>query len=496
MSFESRTLRQYRGDVDKSLFATKKAPTPSGSGGRTMGATHAHAVPTDSVVLSRQELLRMQGAAVILSQGEVERMKQATASQRLQQTQAAQRRKERMLLMERDAGRRKPLNEEEYHQAAERDIALSRARQALDSELDDVKKMNQMAQYAKCVTIRDQQLLEKQQRREEEAAEQRRMDTLMEIDRVRQMRDQEDRERFRAHEQRLGAGVILQQMREREAERIRQDEARAQEAQAMVAQLKEQERRAEQERLAKIEAGRQHQEQIRLANAEQARMKMLKKQEEVEEDLRIADYIARKDARELQLEEEAQRVAQAREREVVRLRALQERAQDRQAQIDELRARRYQEQKDRQWRDEQLAAAERQARLRGEVTAAREEQRLDKAMRMAELALQEREEYERNTAANDAVRARDKAWGVDVQARRDQYRVELKQQINERARARTEASANKQDDSALYNAQNEADRAKLMRIKQAKLAELEQLGVPDKYRTQLSRHQVLISSIH
>jgi hypothetical protein len=491
MAFEPRTLRQYRGDVDKSLFASKKPA--SSNGNRTLPTTH---VPTDSVVLSRNELLRMQGAAVITTQSDLNRMKEASVTQRLQQTQAAQLRKERMLQMERDATRRKPLSEGEHRNAAERDLALSRARQALDEELDDVKKMNQMAQYAKCVTIRDQQLLEKQQRREEDRAEQRRLDTLMEIERVRATRDQDERDRFRAQEQRLGAAVIIQQMKEREADRIRQEEARAQEAQAMVLTLKELERKAELERLARAEAGKQHLAEIRQANSEQARLKLLKKQEEVEEDIRIAEYVARKEARELQLEEEAQRVAQAREREVVRLRALQERAQDRRAQIDELRARRYQEQKDRAWRDEQLSNAERAARTRAEVTAAREEQRLDKAMRMAEQALQEREEYERNQIAQEAVRARDAAWGVDVQARREAYRVELKQQVDERARTRFEATTNKQDDSAKYNDQNDADRAKLLRIKQAKLAELEQVGVPSKYRAQLSRHQVLVSSIH
>ena len=48
---------------------------------------------------------------------------------------------------------------------------------------------------------------------------------------------------------------------------------------------------------------------------------------------------------------------------MARLRAMQERAADAQAEQDELRAKRYQEEKDRKWREKEMAEAERRAAM-------------------------------------------------------------------------------------------------------------------------------------
>ena len=79
------------------------------------------------------------------------------------------------------------------------DYLLARAKQAMDEEHDDVKHMNQMVLYAKCVTIRDQQIHEKvrncgfllqwftgescqqKKRMEEEDEEERKQDLAMEV---------------------------------------------------------------------------------------------------------------------------------------------------------------------------------------------------------------------------------------------------------------------------------------------------------------------------
>jgi hypothetical protein len=132
-----------------------------------------------------------------------------------------------------------------------------------------------------------------------------------------------------------------------------------------------------------------------------------------------------KEAREAEVEAEAARVAADKEREVARLRAQQERISDRQAQIDELRAKRYQEAKDRKWREEQLvracvssrlvsfrlvgphvaclhvlmccavlqAAAAKKEQVKAEIARVREQQHLEKEQRLAEVARAEKEEY-------------------------------------------------------------------------------------------------------
>jgi hypothetical protein len=62
---------------------------------------------------------------------------------------------------------------------------------------------------------------------------------------------------------------------------------------------------------------------------------------EAEDDARIAQYLAVKEAREAALAAEKEAAAHEKEMEVARLRAQQERAIDRQGEVDELRARRW-----------------------------------------------------------------------------------------------------------------------------------------------------------
>ena len=102
---------------------------------------------------------------------------------------------------------------------------------------------------------------------------------------------------------------------------------------------------------------------------------MNKKQQELEEDLRIQAYVKQKEAREALKESELKRKAKEKEEEVARLGSLQARSQDRQSELDELRAKRYQEAKDRKWREQQMQVAKKQQRLRADVAHSREHQR-------------------------------------------------------------------------------------------------------------------------
>lgn len=64
----------------------------------------------------------------------------------------------------------------------------------LDEEHDDVKHMNQMVMYSKIVTIRDKQLIESKTLEEEWLAEQKKLDLMMEIERLKSLKEQEERD--------------------------------------------------------------------------------------------------------------------------------------------------------------------------------------------------------------------------------------------------------------------------------------------------------------
>lgn len=82
----------------------------------------------------------------------------------------------------------------------------------MDEELDDVKNMNQMILYSKVVTIRDKQLQENKQLESEWIEEQKKLDLLMEIERLKGLKVAEEREVVRQHQQRKGALVIIDQI--------------------------------------------------------------------------------------------------------------------------------------------------------------------------------------------------------------------------------------------------------------------------------------------
>jgi hypothetical protein len=71
---------------------------------------------------------------------------------------------------------------------------LSKAQKKLDNDMDDVKAMNQMVLYSKVVTIRDKQLQENKKLESEWIEEQKKLDLMMEIERLKVLKEEEERE--------------------------------------------------------------------------------------------------------------------------------------------------------------------------------------------------------------------------------------------------------------------------------------------------------------
>ena len=123
------------------------------------------------------------------------------------------------------------------------------------------------------------------------AEQDRREDLAMEVERIRAIKLQNERDARRAEEQRRGALVIVDQIKQREAERMRQARLQEIEARQIIENQKALERAEEQERLAKLEAGRLLMEEVAQENHKQAKAKLLERQKEILEDKKIAEYI-------------------------------------------------------------------------------------------------------------------------------------------------------------------------------------------------------------
>lgn len=63
--------------------------------------------------------------------------------------------------MEEARKKNEPLNEIQQEEKVKNELLLNKAQQALLEQTDEVKDINRMIMYSKCVTIRDKQLEEK-----------------------------------------------------------------------------------------------------------------------------------------------------------------------------------------------------------------------------------------------------------------------------------------------------------------------------------------------
>ena len=102
----------------------------------------------------------------------------------------------------------------EFQQAEKNkaETLLSKAQKKLDNDMDDVKAMNQMVLYSKVVTIRDKQLQENKKLESEFIEEQKKLDLMMEIERLKVLKEEEEREARKAVARKQGAQVIVDQI--------------------------------------------------------------------------------------------------------------------------------------------------------------------------------------------------------------------------------------------------------------------------------------------
>lgn len=82
----------------------------------------------------------------------------------------------------------------------------------LNEEENDVKTMNKMILFMKTMRIRDKQLIENQRMEQEFLRNQRKLDTIMEIERLKALKVQAERRKVRLDEAARGGQVIVQQI--------------------------------------------------------------------------------------------------------------------------------------------------------------------------------------------------------------------------------------------------------------------------------------------
>lgn len=182
------------------------------------------------------------------------------------------------------------------------------------------------------------QLISKQMEEEE-----RRLDMMMEQKRQKDIKAEEDKRKREEEENARYVREVQYQVKENELQRIIEAERKAEEARlinkAMIAMEREEAEKLEKKR----KEQQKMREDLRMANEEIENFKRIKKEEERIADLRIKEFMRKKQEREEAREKELEGQKAAKEREIARLRGMQQKAQDQRALLDEMNAARIQE---------------------------------------------------------------------------------------------------------------------------------------------------------
>ena len=256
----------------------------------------------------------------------------------------------------------------------------------------------------------------------------------------------------------------------RELERMKEDEARA---------LQE-----------KREQGKKLLAEVATANAVQIARKKEIQELEKDEDERIRTYIRERELKERAAAAEAERIAREREMETQKLRAMQEKAADKQAELDELRAMRAQERYEREWREKERMQAERIAAANADLAEAREFQKASKMKQLADMARMEQEEFYRIIERQKEDSLREQAiLNEQAQARR-RHKDEVLNQIKHNEDLGKKQKSDYLKEGERLRDQHRSQKAHLEKVKERKIQELIREGVPAKYRAELERFKI------
>ncbi|XP_052804822.1 cilia- and flagella-associated protein 45-like isoform X2 [Mya arenaria] len=454
-------------------------------------------VPTEdpsgqSVILPRHEYYRIIQNSRVITKSEREQMDNRIKEGKERAMEESAARKNQMKALDLDRRNNEKLNdlEEEAKEMAEH--LLSKATEMRQEQEDEIKHLNELILNAKCHAIRDAQILEKGQVRGEMDEEEKRLDVMMEVDRQNAIRVQEEIEKKRKEERLIGAAKLLEQITENEQDRLLELERKDQENVHMQRQV---EKMMDEDRVM-LDKRKREQEALRtdlnLANEEILARREIKKQQEKAEEHKVIEYMKQKAEREAAFEEEQQRIRIQKEKETARLRALQERARDEQADRDALRAKRAQEQAEREWRKKEAEEGRKKAETEAMLIDARKNQMNQKEHYLAVQAQRERNEFERVLRAQKELVEKERREEQEAKKKRHGHADDVRAQIREKEQVRISERNAFFEEGVKLDEEARARRAKLEDVKKKKLEHLRAAGIPDRYVTHVA-HKVNVN---
>lgn len=440
-----------------------------------------------SVVLPTQEFKRILNASRVLTPEE--RMAQIQELQSLKK--AAEEKSNELKLgmqaLDRTRQKNEKLNDLEQEAKEKAEYLLEKAKEQREEQEDEIKHLNELMLNAKCHAIRDAQILEKHQVKDEYSEEEKRLDMMMELERQKALELQEEIENERRRERYDGASKVLNQIAQREEERALDQERKDQEAMQRLKYLEKLQREDLEDLKKKHLMTLEAQAEIAHANAESEEMKKRREEQERLADLKVNEYMKQKAAREASFEAEQEKIRIEKEKEIARLRAQQERAKDYQAEKDALRAKRNQEEREREWRQKEREDAVKKSETEQMLKVARKDQVRNKEHFLAVEAQRERSEFERVLIAQQEAMTKEKYEEDDHHVKRLTHAEDVRKQIRHKEQLKVADRNAFFEEGVKINEEARQRRARLDNIKEKKLRDLRDAGVPEKYCAEVER---------
>ena len=371
----------------------------------------------------------------------------------------------------------------------ENDLMIE-AKKHLEKNEDCVKQMEKLSLCAKVATIRERQLKEHEMMDDLYKKKEKKLDEMMELERLKELRQQQNREDNRKQLQRDGCMIIIDQIKQKEYERIKQKDIIERERQMIQRQIREMHlediRQAEKKRMTNEKAAKEIVESNRI-NALNKQKKIL---EEKEEDLRILKYNLEKARKEEEEIKEKKRLRDEKEREIQKLREKQEKANDKLAEMAAIQAKRAYEQNEREIKlkekNEQMI---RQKKIE-ELKEINERQRKDKKRQLMEIAKKEKEEHDRIIEKNMEDIEKDRRMEEIKKKKIYENKYDLIKLIKMKEEKEKMKNKELQEEGRKEKQMRDDWKLRMENIKQQKIQELKNLGIKRKYIVDLENFKI------
>jgi len=441
-------------------------------------------------VLSCEDYERIKQNAKQTSQEDFLNQKIISTQQKETQLAKARAHLERM----KEYDRRRPIlpwSDADREKEREKSQILLQAQQCKDEEYDLSKRMQQLLHYAKVVTIRDIQKKESKKIDAEYKKKEEKLDLMMELERLKGLKKEEEKKKMMQKQRLEEAKILRDQIKNKEIQRQKEKEFTIQEGEKIkkhIIELEEADKILEEKkRLEKVNMAKEIVERNKISVLEKEK----RLNEEKENDLKILKYNMEKAKKE---EEELiqKRLLQIeKEKETQKLREKQEQISDKQAILDELRAKRAFEETEKKEREKQKLEMIKLIKQKKELIEGNELQKITKQNKLLQQAINEQKEYD-EIVRHQLAEVEEEKKAEEIRKKTLDYNgKEVLRQIHERREKEMLYRRAVLEEGRILKQNQDNYRKTLEKIKQQKLDEMEKLGVKPAHRVDLQKFKIV-----